>query len=78
MAFQIRDLSVLAYANKFTHWHYRTTDSIADMRNIGYFADASDLIGVGDLITISCIEGVAQRGVVHVDMGKVLTTPMVV
>jgi hypothetical protein len=28
MAFSARDLSVLAYANGFTLWHYRTGDSL--------------------------------------------------
>lgn len=29
MSFRSQDLSVLAYANGFTHWHYRTQDSLA-------------------------------------------------
>lgn len=31
MSFIARDLSVLAYANGFTLWHYRTRDSLADL-----------------------------------------------
>ena len=50
MSYQSRDLSVLAYANGFTLWHYTTTDSAADVDSAGYFNGASDMIRVGDMI----------------------------
>ena len=54
MAFTIRDLSVLAYANGFTLWHYKAgMDSLADVACDDYFADASDMMAAGDMILIS-------------------------
>jgi len=50
MAFQSKDLSVLAYANGFTLWHYATTDNGADIDTAGYFNDAADMVRVGDMM----------------------------
>jgi hypothetical protein len=51
MAFQSSDLSVLAYANNFTLWHYTTTD--ADVSSADYFNAACDMLRVNDLIITS-------------------------
>lgn len=48
MSYQSSDLSVLAYANNFTLWHYTTTD--AAVTGTGYFDNASDMVRVNDLI----------------------------
>ncbi|PZQ48709.1 MAG: hypothetical protein DI551_01095 [Micavibrio aeruginosavorus] len=48
MAFKLTDLSVLAYANNFTLWHYKTTDSV--VTGAGYFNAGSDMMRVNDLI----------------------------
>jgi len=48
--FKARNLSVLAYANGFTLWHYITPDLAADIDTSGYFADARDMLRVGDFI----------------------------
>lgn len=48
MTFQASDLSVLAYANNFTLWHYTTADDA--VTGAGYFNKASDMLRVGDLI----------------------------
>ncbi len=50
MAFQSKDLSVLAYANGFTLWHYATTDPGADVDTAGYFNSAADMVRVGDMM----------------------------
>ena len=50
MAFASKDLSVLAYANGFTLWHYTTADTSADVDTAGYFNDATDMVRVGDMI----------------------------
>ena len=50
MAYQSKNLSVLAYANGFTLWHYTTTDLAADIDTTGYFNDASDMVRIGDMI----------------------------
>lgn len=48
MAFTATDLSVLAYANNFTLWHFATADN--DVTVGGYFDKASDMLRVNDLI----------------------------
>ena len=48
MAFLARELSVLAYANGFTLWHYRTAAD--DLLTPGYFDSAQELLREGDQI----------------------------
>lgn len=48
MAFTASDLSVLAYANNFTLWHYTTTD--ASVETADYFSAAAGMLGENDLI----------------------------
>jgi hypothetical protein len=77
MAFTIRNLSVLAYANGFTQWHYRdNSDSVLDIDCPNYFGNASDMFAVGDLIIISCDEGVMMRAVSHSTADSVLIVPL--
>jgi hypothetical protein len=59
--FVARELSILAYANGFTLWHYRTNDKpdlvlsseCGNPDYTGYFAPACDLLRRGDQITVS-------------------------
>jgi hypothetical protein len=48
MSLKLSDLSVLAYANNFTLWHFKTED--ASVETAGYFSNASDMMNVNDLI----------------------------
>jgi hypothetical protein len=48
MSLNASNLSVLAYANNFTLWHYTTADSV--VTGTGYFNNASDMLRVNDLI----------------------------
>jgi hypothetical protein len=50
MAFDASNLSVLAYANNFTLWHYTSVDNAATITGSGYFNKASDMVRVNDLI----------------------------
>ena len=50
MAYNAKNLSVLAYANGFTLWHYGTTDTAAVVDTAGYFNSAADMLRVGDMI----------------------------
>jgi hypothetical protein len=69
MGFEIRDLSVLAYANGFTMWHYKTSSTLETVMVPGYFAETDDMMHPGDLIYISAADGVAAR---YVDAQHVL------
>lgn len=53
MAFDSSNLSVLAYANNFTLWHYASIDNAATITGSGYFNKASDMMRVNDLIVIN-------------------------
>ncbi len=69
MPFEIQSLSVLAYANGFTLWHYRTdNDTRADTLASGYFNPAAHLVRRGDMIlsrsadTFSILHVTAHNG----------------
>lgn len=51
MALTLSNLSVLAYANNFTLWHYKTTETA--VTGTGYFNNASDMMSVGDLLIVN-------------------------
>lgn len=53
MAFSSRELSVLAYANGFTLWHYRSGDSADEVLVPGYFLAADELFRSGDLVLLT-------------------------
>ncbi len=58
MAFSLRNLSVLAYANGFTLWHYKSgAEPLAAAGRAGYFADAADLLAAGDIVMLTGAEG---------------------
>jgi len=50
MSCRLNNLSVLAYANGFTLWHYTTADSPAALTAAGYFDPAQDMLRQGDMI----------------------------
>lgn len=51
MSFTSSDLSVLAYANNFTLWHYTTADTA--VTGGGYFNGASEMLRVNDLMIVN-------------------------
>ncbi|MAZ00494.1 MAG: hypothetical protein CMH32_08185 [Micavibrio sp.] len=53
MAFKSSDLSVLAYANTFTLWHFKTVDTAAEVIASNYFDKAANMLRVNDLIIIN-------------------------
>lgn len=50
MAYQSKNLSVIAYANGFTFWHYATEDTASIVDEANYFDDAADMLRVGDVM----------------------------
>ncbi len=68
MAYKSKDLSVLAYANGFTLWHYTTIDAAAVVDTSGYFNDASDMLRVGDMMFANVdTDGTEQAGIFFVN-----------
>jgi hypothetical protein len=77
MAFALNNLSVLAYANGFTLWHYKAQpDEPAVVAAPGYFHAAGDMLTAGDIVMVSAPTG--ARVVCVVPHGKLLTTALLV
>lgn len=77
MAFAIRNLSVLAYANGFTLWHYKSgKDALGAVASKNYLADASDMLTVGDLIMVTAADGARIVCVTLADVETVNTAPL--
>ena len=52
MPFEPTDLTVLAYADGYTLWHYVTEDPADDVQQSGYFENARDVFRNNDRIEI--------------------------
>jgi hypothetical protein len=77
MAFAIRGLSVLAYANGFTLWHYKAGDDpSADIAARNFFADASDMMAAGDMVMVSGSHGCGMLAIAAADAGEVVSAPL--
>lgn len=64
MAYNSHNLSVLAYANGFTLWHYSTVDSPSSVDTLGYFNDAAEMLRTGDMVMANCdIDGTQSGGI---------------
>jgi hypothetical protein len=74
MAFSIRNLSVLAYANGFTLWHYKgaPSDSIEAVTSRGFFEQAADMLAGGDIVMISVPAGARIMSVGTAENERVL------
>jgi hypothetical protein len=58
MAFAVRHLSVLAYAQGFTLWHYKAgSERLEQVAEGGFFADAADMLAGGDMVMVSASDG---------------------
>jgi hypothetical protein len=76
MAFAVRNLSVLAYAQGFTLWHYAAkTDHLADVALPGFFDQASDILTGGDMMLISAADG-GRASMVQANAGQVATVAL--
>ena len=53
MAFQNKNLSVIAYANGFTLWHYAASETMTAITTSGYFNLVKTLMNTGDVIIIN-------------------------
>jgi len=75
MAFAVRNLSVLAYANGFTLWHYKAGPDAAAAGNPSFFSEAADLVAPGDMLMVSAPDG--ARILVATKAGdNVVTAPL--
>lgn len=63
MAFQNKNLSVIAYANGFTLWHYVATETMATVSAAGFFNDVKTLMNTGDIVIINASDNTAIKKV---------------
>ena len=77
MAFAIRNLSVLAYANGFTLWHYKAGTARLDAVSApNYFAEAADMLTVGDMVMVTAADGARILCVALSDVETVTMAPL--
>lgn len=78
MAFATRSLSVLAYANGFTLWHYRAgADGLDAVAAPGFFEEEASMFAAGDIMMVSgpggarvfCVAGEGRNHPVLAPMG---------
>lgn len=53
MAYNSKNLSVLAYSNGFTLWHYCTEDTMNEVIQTNYFAKAKEILRRNDHIHLN-------------------------
>lgn len=71
MAFKSKDLSVLAYANGFTLWHYTTVDTLPEVKAAGYFNPSTDMVRAGDMLHVNAdTDATVQGGFILVDHNR--------
>lgn len=63
MAFQNKKLSVIAYANGFTLWHYSANETMATISTAGYFNNVSTLMNTGDIIIINASDETSIKSI---------------
>ena len=67
MAYSSENLSVLAYSNSFTLWHYKSEDLDTAVVADSYFDEASDMVRVGDMVLVNAdTDGTPKNGVVAI------------
>ena len=67
MSYLSKNLSVLAYANNFTMWHYVTDDSFLEVLSSGYFNKAELILTKNDLIILNTRTNNSSVWVTHND-----------
>ena len=67
MAFQNKNLSVIAYANGFTLWHYKANETLTAITTSGYFSSVNTLMNSGDIILINGSNGTTIKAIAVAD-----------
>jgi len=74
MAFANKNLSVIAYANGFTLWHYAENVPLAAIGADGYFTDVKNLMNIGDIILINANDSTTIRRVIATNPNVAIAT----
>lgn len=65
--FMNKNLSVIAYANGFTLWHYKSNETMKEIADPSYFVPTKKLMHTGDIIIINAKEETVIRKLVLAD-----------
>ncbi len=57
MALELRNLSLMSYAQLNTIWYYRTEDKTSEVLGWDYFKDAKTILKHGDFIFVTTVTG---------------------
>ena len=71
MAFKNKNLSVIAYANGFTLWHYAANEPLSEITAKNYFLPVHTLMNNGDIVIINADKDTALRKVSMTGKGVV-------
>ncbi len=61
MAFQNKNLSVIAYANGFTLWHYAANETLETIAAASYFDGVKTLMNTGDIVIINASDNTSIK-----------------
>ena len=61
MAFQNKNLSVIAYSNGFTLWQYAANETLSTITASGYFDGVKTLMNTGDLVIINASDNTSIK-----------------
>ena len=75
MGFQNKNLSVIAYANGFTLWHYAENVTLATITASGYFNAVNTLMNTGDIVIINASDKTSIKAIT-VTSGTVTTAAL--
>lgn len=75
MAFQNKNLSVIAYANGFTLWHYAAAETMTEITASGYFNDVKTLMNAGDIVIINASDNTSIKKIA-VASGNITTAAL--
>lgn len=75
MAFENKYMSVIAYANGFTFWHYQANEPIEHVLGKGYFNHISSVCESGDVIYIVHCGNLYLRSIKKKDGEIILQNP---
>lgn len=75
--FVAKNLAVMAYANGFTLWQYKTSNTTAEASSPGYFNEAKSYLAEKDMIILQAADKTSQVIVAKAEDGSVAISPLV-
>jgi hypothetical protein len=74
--FENKNLSVIAYANGFTLWHYSSQETLEELYKENYFKKIFDLAATGDIVILNGSDGAAIKVIKLKEVREVILTDL--